>query len=298
MSIRTLPLVLSVLAACGGDPDLDGDGLTLSQEQDLGLDPELADSDADGLSDGEEVELGSDPLSTDTDGDGLLDGLEGPAGADPLLPDTDEDGYSDRDEVATGHDPADAEDRIYIGNWPYVFDKSVIPGDAGSYREIGKTFYRMKFVDQHGQVVDLYDFYNADVPIVIDISAEWCPPCNGISSWIEGGTDSYGYGSLWPFGPKAIKQDKVIWLTVLGEEADGSPATPALPVRWDELYPQKQIPILADGEYIAADYAGLGWWPYVMLLEPDLTLSESNTTGAEFGSSVTVLEELNRRFPE
>jgi thiol-disulfide isomerase/thioredoxin len=282
MSSRIL-ILLAFVGCTGGstdgseadvDADDDGDGLTLDQEEELGLDPGVS----------------------DTDGDGLLDGEEGAHGADPLLVDTDEDGYTDRDEVFEGHDPADADDRIYIGNWPYVYDKSVIQKNAGTFREIGKIFLRLKMVDQHGETVDLYDFYNADKPIVMDISAEWCPPCNAMSSWIEGGDDYANYGSLWPAGPDAVKRGDVYWITVIGEDVNGAPAYPDVANRWEERYPSKKIPVLADGEYLSADYAGLQWWPYTLLLEPDLTLSEANT--AAFGDAQGVLTELARRFPE
>ena len=255
------------------------------------------DSDGDGLFDSEEAELGLDPNSDDTDGDGLVDGAEAGHGADPLLPDTDEDGYTDRDEVYTGHDPADPEDRIYKGNWPYVFDKSVIPKTAGDFRAIGNTFFRLKLVDHLGEEVDLYDFYNADKPIVLDISAEWCPPCNGMASWIEGGDDSYNYGSIWSNGPAAVRKGDVYWITIMPEDVDNQPATPEVAARWAETYPSKKIPVLADPLYYAPDYAGLSWWPTLILLEPDLSVSEANDPGPNFGDQVTVLEELARRFP-
>jgi hypothetical protein len=94
-------------AAEEGQQDSDGDGLTDSEENELGTDPFNPDTDGDELWDGREVnELGTDPLNTDTDGDALSDGDEVlRRSTDPLNPDTDGDGLLDGDEVRRGTDP-------------------------------------------------------------------------------------------------------------------------------------------------------------------------------------------------
>jgi hypothetical protein len=110
--------------------DDDNDGLSNSQEESLGTDPEIDDTDSDGLLDGEEVnQHGTDPLNpdseddglsdgdeinlyntsptnADTDGDGLTDGEEvNVYGTSPTEPDTDGDGLSDVVEIGAGTDP-------------------------------------------------------------------------------------------------------------------------------------------------------------------------------------------------
>lgn len=97
----------SVQAVVGLDSD--GDGLTDSQEAQLGTDPNDPDTDGDELSDGDEVNVhGTDPLDFDTDGDLLFDGSEIAAGSDPLNPDSDGDGLTDGEEVhVRGTDPTD-----------------------------------------------------------------------------------------------------------------------------------------------------------------------------------------------
>ncbi|HEY6193161.1 MAG TPA: OmpA family protein [Bacteroidota bacterium] len=88
--------------------DLDGDGLTNSEEKVLGTDPRNPDTDGDGLRDGEEVHVyKTDPLKKDTDGDGLTDGEEVlKYHTDPLNKDTDGDGLTDGEEVLKyGTDP-------------------------------------------------------------------------------------------------------------------------------------------------------------------------------------------------
>ncbi|XOV79458.1 MAG: fibronectin type III domain-containing protein [Aestuariibacter sp.] len=63
--------------------DSDGDGLTNSEEEEIGSNPYVVDTDGDGLTDAEENELGTSPLFADTDGDGIGDAEEVLAGTDP-----------------------------------------------------------------------------------------------------------------------------------------------------------------------------------------------------------------------
>jgi uncharacterized protein YkwD len=67
---------------------------------------DILDSDADGLTDSQEKELGTDPYSKDTDRDGLGDLEEiNVYGTDPLDQDTDQDGMPDGEEVKKGRNP-------------------------------------------------------------------------------------------------------------------------------------------------------------------------------------------------
>ncbi len=120
--------------------DTDGDGLIDEIEEEIGTNPNKADSDGDNLSDFdeiyltgtnpikadtdddgisddkedadgdmlntlEEIQLGTLPTYADTDCDGLLDGEEGSYATDPLDIDTDDDGLWDGDEIAIGLNP-------------------------------------------------------------------------------------------------------------------------------------------------------------------------------------------------
>jgi len=69
------------------DADIDGDGLSNTQEAALGTDPLNPDSDGDGLTDGQETNVYyTNPLIADTDGDGLTDGVEvNTYGTNPLV---------------------------------------------------------------------------------------------------------------------------------------------------------------------------------------------------------------------
>jgi len=95
-----LSLGLTFVNGWGGT-DADGDGLTKSEEREIGSDPDNADTDADGLKDGEEIKVYlTSPLSPDSDNDGLKDGEEvNNYKSNPAIADTDTDGLSDGDEV-------------------------------------------------------------------------------------------------------------------------------------------------------------------------------------------------------
>ncbi|WP_288887778.1 VWA domain-containing protein [uncultured Eubacterium sp.] len=92
--------------------DSDNDGLTNENEEELGTNPNKADSDGDKLSDGLEVYgLGTDPLKKDSDDNGISDfnedldedslvnGKEIQKSTNPLVEDTDDDGLLDGEEV-------------------------------------------------------------------------------------------------------------------------------------------------------------------------------------------------------
>ena len=91
--------------------DADGDGLSLSKEEDFRTDPEDNDTDGDGLNDGWEVRYAGSSgvnflsiaskseLNSDADGDGLSLSKEEEYGTDPEARDTDKDGLNDAWEV-------------------------------------------------------------------------------------------------------------------------------------------------------------------------------------------------------
>jgi len=260
-------VLLSVLSlmACGGS-DADGDGLTKAEEEELGLDPDVADSDGDGLNDGDEVAFGSDPLNVDTDGDGVGDNEEFGFGSDPNSEDSDGDGYLDGWEVAEGTDPADDDSVIYEGGWPYNPAKDDGPGANVSF-EVGKKYPRFVMKDQFGDDVDLYDFSGRGNMILVDFSTEWCPPCQATAAWLAGLTDDYE--SSYPGVRDAIENDDLTWVTILTQQNDGSPAVKKTCKDWDRSYPNEMVPVLAGGPDQEASI-NLGYWPSIILLDQDM----------------------------
>jgi gliding motility-associated-like protein len=104
------------------NPDLDGDGISNTDEGLIGTDPNNPDTDGDGINDGTEVTNVSDPLdpcspnlnsaNCDSDGDGITNPNETLLGTDPNNPDTDGDGINDGTEVTNGSNPLDPCDPV------------------------------------------------------------------------------------------------------------------------------------------------------------------------------------------
>jgi len=280
--IGTVSLALG-LGAC--TPDSDDDGLSNAREEKLGTNPDAADTDHDGLDDGREVKLGTDPKLDDSDGDGLVDGDEIDNGADPLKVDTDDDGYTDRDEVFEGHDPADDRDRIYKGNWPYYFEKDSLKGGAikpGGARD-DKRVGRFQLQDQNGDKVNLFDFYHAGKPVLVDYSGVWCYWCNVMASWIADdgvyAEGPYGYGewdSQFPGLRQGIVNGDIYFITILNGDAVGNAPTKKDAKDWAKTYDSPMIPILVDKSQESIDYLRQDGWPELMYLDEDLKIQAAN----------------------
>jgi len=293
MSLRTLAVLslAATLAACS-PTDTDGDGLSDKEEAERGTNPESSDSDSDGLSDLEEIEQHkTDPLMFDTDNDLLPDsfevlGMEKEIGGenvivftDPLSPDSDGDGYEDYDEIEEGHDPMDADDVIYKGGWPYqrykddITDRKLTKGI-----ERAKPFARISLKDQHNQKVDLFDFAEQGVPIMMDLSALWCGPCQTYAEWLSGLNPDLNdqYDEIFPGVRDAVDNGDVRWITIMGEDMVGIEASVDTLHEWEDEFPNDNILLLADPEQKLVEFVDLGFWPSFVLLSPDMRVVATN----------------------
>jgi len=276
------------------DADSDSDGVDDPDEIDNGTDPNNADSDDDGVSDGDEATNGTDPLDADSDDDGLTDGEEATAGTDPLDIDSDDDGYTDADEVAEGSDPNNPTDGIYAGGWPYNDDKDSYgaPTIDAAVDMVGEKFARIELQDQFGDMVDLYDFAGQGAYVAVDISAIWCGPCNGLASWLSGGSDYYGFGGYWTNVKDNVDSGKVRWLTILGQDASANSVSLSDLQQWYEEYPDPHIPVFADTATQKMSNTYLqGGWPTVILHDENMEIV-GMPTNADYYNALTMMDAL------
>jgi thiol-disulfide isomerase/thioredoxin len=269
--------VISLTAGCvgggGGDTSTEvGDDDDDDDDDDGDVSDEPVDSDGDGLTDEEELALGLDPQLADTDGDGLDDKSEIDDGLDALSVDTDGDGYLDGDEVAEGSDPLDDASWIYTGGWPYVSDKSAIEPGTSSVATEGERIMAYATQDQFDDTVDLYDFHNDDGKLIIlDVSAQWCPPCQDVAAWLDGHNPSMD--ADWQKVREAVDSGDVYWVTVLGENIWGNECKQKNAEQWYNDFPHPNIPVLADPSYSMTTHVQLQAWPTIIVLNPDLTVA-------------------------
>jgi len=145
----TLMIVPVLLAGCVPDPDPDGDLLTTEFEESIGTDPENADTDGDGFEDGEEYVNYFSPTKDDDFPYTNADYPRGP------LPSSDA--------------------------WDALRDEA--DDDMGRGWDVDEFTKSFAGVDQYGDSLLLKRFYGE--VILIDVSAEWCPPCRAAALTFE-----------------------------------------------------------------------------------------------------------------
>ena len=223
------------------------------------------DSDGDGLTDSEEADLGTDPDSPDTDGDGVDDGAEVDLGIDPLSQDSDGDGYADGDEIDQGSDPADEEDGIFEGGFAFNADREGCEDSFSGNAALGDLVPCVDFVTQHDEDWNLWNMKGGADYAVLDTGAVWCGPCNAIAAWLDG--DTAYFGPERDAAREAVWNGDVIWVTSLYEDESGNTAELKDAEDWAEEYPTEGVPVLVDDENEIIGWVGPPGIPSLSLVD-------------------------------
>jgi len=229
----------------------------------------------------------------DDDGDGLTNVEEKQIGTDPQKADTDEDTYTDFDEVFEGKDPLDPNSRIYIGYWPYNANKDAIVGPGwDSEPANGTVIPQYEAKDQFGDLVNLYDFAAAGVPIVLDVATWFCKPCKALAHYFATGDntelETYGW---WQSKYEPVKDlidgGQLIWITVLYTKGSVPVDVPEVAL-WDETFPHDKIPVLADTNLTLQEFLHVKAMPHLDLLDANMVFLIYEVKGP-----TTVMKELS-----
>jgi thiol-disulfide isomerase/thioredoxin len=245
---------------------------------------------------------GLDPAG-DEDGDGLSNGEEESLGTDPAVADSDNDGYTDFEEVDAETDPLDSSSVIYIGGWPYNPNKDSItdPGWLTPAVE-GGMVPNFTAVDQHGEMVQLYDFAGHGKEVILDMGTPWCGPCKAMAAYLSTGDMEQlvwnEEGEYYPWWKveyddlyRMVQDEDIYWITVLFSESVSSGPTDQSDCEdWEAAFPNEHVPVLADSELDMMTFLDIQSYPAISVVDSDMKLIVYSPSGPYYA--------LRHLFPE
>jgi thiol-disulfide isomerase/thioredoxin len=114
--------------------------------------------------------------------------------------------------------------------------------------------------DQNGNDVSLYDFGDSG-PIILDLSAMWCGPCNSAASEVQEVQDKY-------------TSEGLTYMTVLIENYNGEAPSVADCKMWADRYGITSAPVLAGSRDMIDHSSQEGWslssWPTFYFITGDM----------------------------
>lgn len=116
--------------------------------------------------------------------------------------------------------------------------------------------------DSLGQKSNLYDFYKK--PIVLDLSAMWCSPCQAAATEVEELSKIY-------------EEDDLVYLTILIENRQGLPPSDDDVKWWLEEWGIIEAPVIASNrDLINNENAKEGWylegWPTFYFIDREMKI--------------------------
>lgn len=136
--------------------------------------------------------------------------------------------------------------------WPSSTPRNL---QATGFR-LGQTPPDMCMLDQHGDMVSMWQFYGQVV--VLDVSAEWCAPCQELAKEVD---------EVW----HTYKDRDVIYLTILTEDNSSEVPDQSVLEHWATQF-SVSAPVLADSEEYRNDLVPNGAYPRLYILNRQLEI--------------------------
>ena len=164
--------------------------------------------------------------------------------------------------------------------WPRNPDKDELgdPDTTGKYPEVGAEIPRLVTRDQFGNEVDLYDFYEADRPVLIQlVYPDSREVSHDLGKLLAGKDGPLSDGPLSRL-PEAVEDGDIWFIRVVGWSRLGSGIDPTYEdiEHWNSLYPQDGSPLLLDTDYRFYLYVTKFWVynspreiPEIIRVDPD-----------------------------
>ncbi len=129
---------------------------------------------------------------------------------------------------------------------------------------LGETPPDMCMTDQFGNDVSLWQFYGQ--VILLDISAEWCAPCQELATEVD---------HTW----KDYEDQGFMYLTILTEDQNSQIPGVEVLEKWAEDF-DITAPVLSDTEGYRNQLVPTGAYPRLMLINRNMKISIDNVTPA------------------